>query len=190
MAKDYDDEIDLEQTGGFGRAAVAEAAQRPTYRSTVGQVDERDRRQEAQASMAKSAAPKRQSFNQAFAAARKAGDKTFMFGGKKYTTDLAKPAAKKDPDADKGPSNATIERLERRAAEKDPDADKGPSKEAIERLERRAAAPRVSQAKGSMKEKMRAMGVTRFKSGCSVKSSASKRADGCAVRGKTRGRMV
>ena len=167
MAKDYDDEIDLEQTGGFGRAAVAEAAQRPTYRSTVGQVDERDRRQEAQASMAKSAAPKRQSFNQAFAAARKAGDKTFMFGGKKYTTDLAKPAAKKDPDADKGPS-----------------------KEAIERLERRAAAPRVSQAKGSMKEKMRAMGVTRYKSGGSVKSSASKRADGCAVRGKTRGRMV
>ena len=29
-----------------------------------------------------------------------------------------------------------------------------------------------------------------YKSGGSVKSSASKRADGCAVRGKTRGRMV
>jgi hypothetical protein len=29
-----------------------------------------------------------------------------------------------------------------------------------------------------------------FKKGGSVKSSASKRADGCAVRGKTKGRMV
>jgi hypothetical protein len=29
-----------------------------------------------------------------------------------------------------------------------------------------------------------------YKAGGSVKSSASKRADGCAVRGKTRGRMV
>jgi len=26
-----DDEVDLEETGGFGRAAVAEAAKRPTY---------------------------------------------------------------------------------------------------------------------------------------------------------------
>jgi len=181
MAKDYDDEIDLERTGGFGKKAVAEAAKRPTYRSTEGQVDERDRRQEAQASM-----PKKQSFGQAFAAARKAGDKSFMFGGKKYTTEVAK----KDPDADKGPSRSTIDRLERRATEKDPDADKGPSKEAIERLERRAVAPRVSQARGSMKEKMREMGVTRYKSGGSVKSSASKRADGCAIRGKTKGRMV
>jgi hypothetical protein len=29
-----------------------------------------------------------------------------------------------------------------------------------------------------------------FKKGGAVKSSASKRADGCAVRGKTKGRMV
>ena len=32
--------------------------------------------------------------------------------------------------------------------------------------------------------------VSGFKKGGSVKSSASKRADGCAQRGKTRGRMV
>lgn len=48
-----DDAISLEQTGGFGRAAVEEAAKRPTYASTMGQVDERDRREEAMASMAK-----------------------------------------------------------------------------------------------------------------------------------------
>ena len=32
--------------------------------------------------------------------------------------------------------------------------------------------------------------LTKKRSGGSVKSSASKRADGCALRGKTRGRMV
>jgi hypothetical protein len=47
---------------------------------------------------------------------------------------------------------------------------------------------RISQVKGSMAEKMRALGITRYKSGGSV--SASKRADGCAVKGKTKGKMV
>jgi len=39
----------------------------------------------------------------------------------------------------------------------------------------------------SMREKA---GITSYKSGGAVKSSASRRADGCAVRGKTKGRMV
>ncbi len=39
----------------------------------------------------------------------------------------------------------------------------------------------------SMREKA---GITSYKKGGSVKSSASSRADGCAVRGKTKGRMV
>ena len=39
----------------------------------------------------------------------------------------------------------------------------------------------------SMREKA---GITSYKSGGSVKSSASRRADGCAIRGKTKGRMV
>ena len=47
---------------------------------------------------------------------------------------------------------------------------------------------RISQVKGSMAEKMRALGITRYKFGGSV--SASKRADGCAVRGKTRGKVM
>ena len=154
-----DDEISLEQTGGFGKAAVEEAAKRPTYRSTEGQVDERDRRQEAQASMAK---PKSKSFKEAFAEARKAGDKTFMFGGKKYTTELKEEAAKKP-----APTPA------RRAS----------------------ASPKdnpyfgrtVSQRSASLKAKG---GAIKMAKGGSVKSSASKRADGCAVRGKTRGKMV
>jgi hypothetical protein len=157
MAKDYDDEIDLEQTGGFGKAAVAEAAKRPTYRSTEAQVDERDRRQEAQASM-----PKKKTFREAFAEARSAGKDTFTWNGKKYTTELAKPASSA-PKAE--------------PAKAEPAKDTPPSR------------PRISQARGSMKEKMREMGVTRYKSGGAVKSSASKRADGCAIRGKTKGKM-
>ena len=156
-----DDEISLEQTGGFGKAAVEEAAKRPTYRSTEGQVDERDRRQEAQASMAK---PKSKSFKEAFAEARKAGDKTFMFGGKKYTTELKEEAAKKPAPAKPKAEPPKAESTETRT----------PS--------------RISQAKGSMKEKMRFMGITRYQAGGKV--SASKRADGCAVKGKTKGRMV
>ena len=44
----------------------------------------------------KAEAPKKQSFSQAFAAARRAGDKNFMFEGKKFSTARAddKPAAK------------------------------------------------------------------------------------------------
>ena len=38
--------------------------------------------------------PKKQSFKEAFAAARKAGGKIFEWNGKKYTTELAKPTAK------------------------------------------------------------------------------------------------
>ena len=41
------------------------------------------------------AAPKPQNFKSAFAEARSAGEKTFEFGGKKYTTELAKKAAPK-----------------------------------------------------------------------------------------------
>ena len=44
-------------------------------------------------------AAKPQNFKSAFADARSAGDKTFEFGGKKYTTDLAKPSAPSAPAA-------------------------------------------------------------------------------------------
>jgi hypothetical protein len=46
MAKTYDDDVE-EQFGGFGREAVEEAAKRPTYASTQGQVGERERREAA-----------------------------------------------------------------------------------------------------------------------------------------------
>jgi hypothetical protein len=42
-----DEDQELDQFGGFGREAVEEAAKRPTYASTQGQVDDRDRREAA-----------------------------------------------------------------------------------------------------------------------------------------------
>jgi hypothetical protein len=205
MAADYDDEIDLEKTGGFGKEAVAEAAKRPTYRSTEGQIDERDRRQEAQASM-----PKKQSFGQAFAAARKAGDKTFMFGGKKFTTELAKPSTKSATEKNAGPSKQDIDRLEASSAaskiraERIKDMQEQDAKAAARRAQEMAeqrkkdTAPKQTgkflntgykeyeRIRQEGKDRRAAAKQSGMKKGGSVKSSASKRADGCAIRGKTR----
>ena len=153
--------------------------------------------------------PKKQSFGQAFAAARKAGDKTFTFGGKKYTTELAKPAAKSSKN--QGPSTQDIDRLEaattaaRRRDERtqymqEQDA-RAAARRAQEMAEQRKqdTAPKPTgkflntgykeyeRIRQEGKERRAAAGM---KKGGIVKSSASKRADGCAVRGKTRGRMV
>ena len=84
-------------------------------------------------------------FKEAFAAARKEGDKTFEWRGKKYTTEMA-PSKPKTPTKRKP-------------------------------LPGRAAEGKMSDVVGAKKGGM-------------VKSSASKRGDGIAQRGKTRGRMV
>jgi hypothetical protein len=97
----------------------------------------------------------KKTFKQAFAEARKAGDKTFMFNGKKYTTEM------------KGEKKAE------------------PAKEEAAKEEPRRKTPREK-----FKGLMGMLGnVKTYKSGGSV-SSASKRADGCAQRGKTKGRFV
>ena len=85
-------------------------------------------------------------FGAAFNAARKAGEKTFMFKGKEYTTEMAKPKPKAKPAARK-------------------------------KLPGRAAEGQMSDVMGAKKGGM-------------IKSSASKRADGSAMKGKTKGRMV
>jgi hypothetical protein len=61
----------------------------------------------------KAEAPKKQSFAQAFAAARKAGDKTFMFNGKSFSTKLAsdKPKAPAAPAERVGPTKARAANL-------------------------------------------------------------------------------
>jgi hypothetical protein len=85
-------------------------------------------------------------FKEAFAAARKEGDKTFEWRGKKYTTELASSK----------PKFSASKAIGAKPAKKAPDFMR------------------------------KAMGM---KAGGTV-SSASKRGDGCAIKGKTRGRMV
>ncbi len=86
-------------------------------------------------------------FGNAFAMARKSGDKTFEWRGKKYTTEMA--SEKKKAPAKVAPSRG---------------------------LPGKSAEGSVSDVVGAKKGGMI--------------SSASKRADGCAMRGKTRGKMV
>ena len=119
-----------------------------------------------QTGLAKSA--KLSNFGAAFNMARKAGDKTFMFKGKKYTTDMAsskKPAA-------------------RTAAQERGDTNKIRSAMGMRSLEQESADDeKIASATGVRP-------VSAMKKGGVVKSSASKRADGCATKGKTKGRMV
>jgi hypothetical protein len=121
---DYEREPD-EQDRKMQEAAVAEYTDR----------------KEKEAVMAKPLA--KASFKEAFAEARAAGDKTFEYMGKKYSTEMAKP--------------------------------KAPAKR--KSLPGKAAEGKMSDVVGAKKGGM-------------VKSSASKRGDGIAQRGKTRGRMV
>jgi hypothetical protein len=105
----------------------------------------------------------KKSFGQAFAEARRAGEKTFMFNGKKYTTEL-------------------------KGEKKDKPAKKEEAKESTKQMadDERVKKLGVFGAKG---KNPRPANPSMFKKGGSV-SSASKRADGCAIKGKTKGRMV
>jgi hypothetical protein len=117
-------------------------------------------------------------FGAAFAAARRAGDKTFMFNGKKYTTDVAsakKPSGMRTS-AQEAADDAKI--FGAGAAEEGVTAS-GVSREA------RGSRSSTDRPRGGMKKG----GKVKMASGGKV-SSASKRADGCATKGKTRGRII
>jgi hypothetical protein len=90
-------------------------------------------------------------FKQAFAEARKAGQGTFDWNGKKYTTEMA---------GEKKPTAAPLR----------------------ETMESDSGTTNPSEFKRGGK-------VKKMASGGSV-GSASKRADGCCVKGKTRGKIV
>lgn len=125
-------------------------------------------REAAQA--AKAEPLKMASFSEAFKEARGRGDKTFEYMGKKYSTDMAKPRAstsKSDTEKADTPKFKTFAEKQEAAGEKMRGAYRG-------------AADNIKKGVKSM------FGM---KKGGSVKS-ASSRADGCAQRGKTRGRMV
>jgi hypothetical protein len=138
------------------------------------------------------AEPKKMSFKEAFASARKGGDKTFTWNGKKYTTEMAgekkaapkaepaKPAAKTETKVEKpGLFRRTMAAL---GGVKLPQSDYGVETE--EKDERPTTRPKPVSTAAAIQAKN--MG---YKKGGMV-SSASKRADGCATKGKTRGKMV
>lgn len=146
------------------------------------------------------AAPRKQSFKEAFAEARRGGGKTFEWNGKKYTTEMAgaKPAAPKaaaKPAAmDTGDETA---RLRARAP-----APKPKYETPYDRMNRRnreeSAARSASRPSGQDRilrnvrpgeVNPKTLLPTAMKKGGSV-SKASGRADGIAQRGKTRGRLV
>lgn len=93
----------------------------------------------------KAEAPKKQSFAQAFAAARKAGDKTFMFNGKSFSTKLAsdKPSNAPTVATSRG-ANTTLGRV-------------GPTKEraAAMPVAKKAEAPKPAAKESPVKTEMR-----------------------------------
>ena len=156
------------------------------------------------------------SFKDAFKAARKAGDSTFTWQGKKYTTEVAGEKKSAKPAASKVEVEKTETKVEMPASSgargyrgSKPGAARvgtGRYDDPTSTYGERVTAPfrKLGDIFGLRREEdvMRRMGVGReearsrlnrvegMKRGGAVKSSASKRADGCAVRGKTRGKFV
>ena len=196
-------------------------------------------------------APKKKSFSEAFREARKAGDATFMWQGKKYTTELKEEAekprsSKKDDDEvgalPKGPST----RGSRRKSNDDETPGRrfggvyGETREALaslspeqkkralkagvagaagiagagalgamgaegaaagagsrmiagerglEMARRMETAARMEKYRRQMEAASKLSRGSVYKKGGMVKSSASRRADGIAQRGKTRGKI-
>jgi hypothetical protein len=133
-------------------------------------------------------------FGAAFSAARKRGDKTFEFKGKKFTTQT-----KEEKDREVTPEAKKVMDQTRRDREGNFRAQARKADVAMETPEERGA----MNLEGFKRDKKDMEGFKRdkkdmagsgeyspFKKGGSVKSSASKRADGIAVKGKTRGKMV
>jgi len=132
-----------------------------------------------------------QSFKSAFAEARDAGAGTFTWRGKKYGAELAKPAAEQA----KAPAVAqsTPEKAARPAAARPKPTRSStdmatldrlrdtpvPSNDVLYRQARKTAPVKVSAASSDEEP------IATFKHGGFI-SSASKRADGIAQRGKTR----
>jgi hypothetical protein len=162
---------------------------------------------------AKEEPAKNQSFKEAFAEARKSGGKTFEWNGKKYTTDVASSAPAKTKATDTGDESARLAaRAPKPALRQETMRDRAESYVAKRAAQRAEDAAKDTTPRGQdriltgIKKKAdenKLMGSLKLKSGGSVKpskmgavksakpsfGSASRRADGIAQRGKTRGKM-
>ena len=137
------------------------------------------------------AATTKHTFKQAFAAARKSGDKTFEWEGKKYSSAMAgekaaapkaAPAKTATPAKKKYEYEAPLERVYRENRERDA------TRKESAHLARMHPAPKPRNL-AERSERYRTDLLSKFgmKKGGAV--SASSRADGIAKRGKTRGTM-
>jgi hypothetical protein len=165
-----DEDEELDQFGGFGREAVEEAAKRPTYASTQGQVDDRDRREAAVAGPlkkpvpAKKPVPVKTQASKTEAPAKKEAPKTEA--PVKTEAFVRKPGRSAVANRKRGKSDAEFTPVK-----------VAPGATAVERM------------RNTMKQRFGEKNKYGMKKGGMV-SSASKRADGIAKKGKTRGKMV
>jgi hypothetical protein len=190
MAKTYDDDVE-EQFGGFGREAVEEAAKRPTYASTQGQVGERERREAAVAGPLKKPAVvtkeqmKKEGYDNLRDYLNFKQNKTRRDSKPVETskTDTAKAPVKKDepPKVRKPGRSAVANRKRGKPQAESTPVKVAPGATAVERMRNLQKQKYGGKNKFGMKTNMKAGGMV---------SSASKRADGCAKKGKTKGRMV
>lgn len=131
------------------------------------------------------------SFGEAFKEARGRGDKTFEYMGKKYTTEMAgaKKAATPKP-ASTSPKTGSYGEAAKSSRTLG-DVLRGASKSAPDFSKSKAGPEDIKKMFGMDKTESRynPRRGGNYKAGGSV-GSASKRADGCATKGKTRGRMI
>ena len=171
MAKTYND--DEEQFGGFGREAVEKAAKRPTYASTQGQVGERERREEAIAGPLKKPVPAKKPVPVKTQASKTEAP------AKKEAPKTEAPVKKEAPKTEaRKPGRSAVANRKRGKS----DAVSTPVKVA-------SGATAVERMRNLQKQRFGEKNKYGMKKGGMV-SSASKRADGIAKKGKTRGKMV
>ena len=101
----------------------------------------------------------------------------------------SKPAPKAEPKSEMGPTKKTTVQDFRESLKKAPEMPGSYKKESTEKPKTKIEPGTFGLGKIAKNLREKA-GITSYKSGGSVKSSASRRADGCAIRGKTKGRMV
>ena len=147
-------------------------------------------------------------FGKAFASARKAGDKTFMFKGKKYTTETkeekearmakAKPKAapKKDmPPAERAGTTKSQAAPEKKMPEAKPRVAAKPERkpirmEGLERARKGISSIMASrQRRLDMEEADRKSRGDKYGMGMKEGGMVKKGRDGMATKGKTKGRM-
>ena len=184
----------VKRYNGMTGSDVASFAGTPENDSNAGMKDAYDSGVEARGDaelvrMRDEAAAAPSNFKEAFAAARGAGDKTFEYNGKKYTTEMAKPASK--------PAASSAKAETKPETKVDTTTKKSNILEDAKAEARRRAAGASAYKKsqeptmraGDMPKRGAGLSAIKMKSGGKV-SSASSRGDGIAMRGKTRGKYL